>query len=125
MAKQKQRLKLKRNVPLAPYTTFGVGGRARYFISVSNTAELIEAVLLAKKKNWPYFLIAGGSNVVFGDKFFRGLVIRFVPKVKVVKDSPRHWRGLSLTVESNLPLAQLIKTAIKSGLAGLESLSGI
>jgi len=125
MAKLKQRLKLKRNVPLAPYTTFGVGGRARYFISVSNTAELIEAVLLAKKKNWPYFLIAGGSNVVFGDKFFRGLVIRFVPKVKVVKDSPRHWRGLSLTVESNLPLAQLIKTAIKSGLAGLESLSGI
>ncbi len=111
---------LRRNVSLAPHTTFGVGGRARYFISVSNPADLVEAVRLAKEKKWPYWLIAGGSNVVFGDGTFRGLIIHFKPK-----DRPCQWQGLTLTVEANLPLGRLIKMAIKFGLAGLETLSGI
>ena len=82
--------------------------------------KLVSAVRLAKKKSWPYFVIAGGSNIVFGDKTFRGLVIHFKPK-----DSPCQWQGLSLIVEANLPLDGLIKKAISSGLVGLETLSGI
>ncbi|MBI4136352.1 MAG: UDP-N-acetylmuramate dehydrogenase [Candidatus Vogelbacteria bacterium] len=113
-------LRLRRNVPLAPLATFGIGGRARYFVSVSNATELVEAVGLAKDKKWPYFLIAGGSNVVFGDGTFRGLAIHFVPKV-----SPCRWQGLTLTCPANLPLSQLIRTAISHNLAGLETLSGI
>ena len=113
-------MKLRRNISLASYTTFGIGGQARYFISATNSAELIEAVNLAKKNHWRYFVIAGGSNVVFGDKTFDGLVICFEPKV-----SPCQWQGLTLTVEANLPLAKLIKTAISNGLVGLETLSGI
>lgn len=115
-------LRLRRNVLLAPLTTFGIGGRARWFVSVSDSAELCEAVCLAKEKKWPYYLIAGGSNVVFGDRTFPGLVIRFQPNVK---ESPCQWQGLSLTCAANLLLASLIKTAIRNGLTGLESLSGI
>jgi UDP-N-acetylmuramate dehydrogenase len=113
-------MKLRQNVPLALYTTFGIGGRAHYFISATNFAELVSAVRLAKKNHWRYFVIAGGSNVVFDDKTFDGVVICFKPK-----DGPCHWQGPSLTVKANLPLAKLIKTAISHGLAGLETLSGI
>ena len=113
-------IRVRINIALASYTTFGVGGRARYFISVSNSAKLIEAVRLAAEKKWPYFLIAGGSNVVFGDKTFSGLVIHFKPKASLCRG-----QGDALTCLANLPLKHLIKTAIKSGLAGLETLSGI
>ena len=117
---------LRRNVELAPYTTFGVGGRARYFISVSDQVELIKAVRLAGKQGWPYFVIAGGSNVVFSDKTFDGLVIRFVPVVNsAVKVKPCLCQGLTLTCSANLPLERLVKIAIKNGLVGVETLSGI
>lgn len=113
-------LTIKRNVALAPYSTFGLGGRADYFIEARSLEELVAAVCLAQEKKWSYFVVAGGSNVVFGDKTFCGLALYFKPKA-----SPCHWQGNALTVEANLPLAQLIKTVIKSGLAGLETLSGI
>ncbi|MEK7209156.1 MAG: UDP-N-acetylmuramate dehydrogenase [Patescibacteria group bacterium] len=113
-------LRLKTDVELAPLTTFGIGGRAAFFIQAKNPDELIAAVELATEKHWPYFLLAGGSNVVFDDRTFRGLVIHFIPKV-----SPGQWQGLTLTMAANLPLAVLIKTAINHKLAGLEMLSGI
>ena len=113
-------LRLSRNVSLAPLTTFGVGGRERYFLSVSNSAELVEAVGLAKEKKWPYFLIAGGSNVVSSDNTFRGLAIHFVSKV-----SPCQRQELTLICRANLPLGRLIRTAISHNLAGLETLLGI
>lgn len=113
-------LPLKQNVPLAPYTAFGVGGRARYFVSVSDPVELVKAVCLAKEKNWPYYLVAGGSNIVFGDKPLRGLVIRYFNSRGLI-----YCQGLTLTCETGVPLERLIKTAIGNGLAGLETLSGI
>ena len=113
-------LPLKTNVELAPLTTFGIGGRAAFFIQVNDPAELAAAVALAKTRRLPYFLLAGGSNVVFNDKIFRGLVIHFVPKV-----SPCRWQGLTLMCPANLKLATLIKIATNHNLAGLEMLSGI
>ncbi|MFH1170757.1 MAG: UDP-N-acetylmuramate dehydrogenase [Candidatus Vogelbacteria bacterium] len=115
-------MRLKQNVLLAPYTTFGIGGRARYFISATNPAELVSAVRLAKKNHWRYFIIAGGSNVVFGDKTFDGLVIRFLPSPS---GRVERGQGSTLTCPANLSLECLIKTAISNGLAGLETLSGI
>ena len=128
-------VKLKRNVLLAPYTTFGVGGLADYFLEVRNPEELVTAVRLAKKKSWPYFVIAGGSNVVFGDKPFRGLVIRYqIKNQRFDLKNPSRSNLIScqgrtltcdLTCEAGVPLERLIKKAISSGLAGLEALSGI
>ncbi len=113
-------LPLRHNVALAPLTTFGVGGRARWFVSVSASKQLVETVRIARAKNLPYRVFAGGSNVVFSDKTFPGLVIQFKPKA-----TPCRWQGVALTCGANLPLASLIKTAISHGLAGLENLSGI
>ena len=107
---------------LKPYTTFGVAGRAERFVQVRSPEELVAKVKEARRAKLPYYLIAGGSNVVFSDENFPGLIIRyFNPRGKI---SHQVRRG-RLIVDAGVPLGQLIKAAIKNNLAGMETLSGI
>jgi UDP-N-acetylmuramate dehydrogenase len=108
-------------IPLAPLTTFGVGGGALAYRRVKSPAELVAAARTARAAGQKYAVLAGGSNVVFPDGLYRGLVIHYLtPGARPVIE------GLGeLVVEAGLPLAALIKFAIKNGLAGLEALSGI
>ena len=76
-------MKITENISLAPYTTFKIGGEARYFCSVTNEDELLEAIRFAKDKNLPVFTLGGGSNVLIDDKGFTGLVI--LMKIEGVK----------------------------------------
>lgn len=82
--------------------------------------ELAFAVRTTRELRIPFRLIAGGSNVVFSDETFIGLVIHFIPNTSSVFGK----KGI-LDVVANLELMVLIRGSIKSGLAGLESLSGI
>ena len=50
------------NVALAPLTTFGIGGPARYFIDAPTDEALLEAIPFAKDRNLPVFILGGGSN---------------------------------------------------------------
>jgi len=111
---------MQENVSLAPFSTFGIGGKSRYFISVASGHELVAALRAAKEKSLKYRLIAGGSNVVFGDGTFLGLTIHF----KANKKSCR-FEGQTTWAEANTLLAKLIVSSIKHNLAGLETLSGI
>jgi UDP-N-acetylmuramate dehydrogenase len=63
------------NVPLAQFTTLGIGGAARYFIEVTNSEMLASAVAWAHQYHLPLFILGGGSNVVIADEGFAGLVI--------------------------------------------------
>lgn len=110
----------KQNISLKPYTTFGVGGVAKRLIEVRTSEELLSVVEEAIRTKTPYQLIAGGSNVVFGDQPISGLVIRYFNSHSVIS-----CQGVALTVEANATLEDLIKTAIEGGLAGIETLSGI
>src|SRR5260370_22671107 len=77
-------LKLQEFVPLAPYTTFRIGGPARFFCEVEGEAELAEAVSFAKERNLPLFVLGGGSNLLVSDAGFDGGVLRVgVPVSKV------------------------------------------
>lgn len=67
---------IQENIPLAKFTTFGIGGPADYFIDVSTEEELLEAVKFASGKNIPITIIGGGSNVLISDSGIRGLVIK-------------------------------------------------
>ena len=69
-------LNIQNNILLAPYTTFKIGGPARYFVSVSSEEELKSAAEWAKKNNLPILILGGGSNVLISDKGFNGLVIK-------------------------------------------------
>ena len=68
--------RLELGVPLAPLTTFRIGGPADLLYRAHTPSELAEAVLAAKAAGVPYFLLGRGANILFGDKGFRGLVIR-------------------------------------------------
>lgn len=64
------------NVPLAPYTTLGLGGPARYFVKCSNADQVRAALAYGVRQRQPVFILGGGSNVVFPDAGYPGLVLR-------------------------------------------------
>jgi len=70
-------MKFKRNVSLKKYTTFRIGGPAKYFFVAKTKEELTSAIKLAKKIKLPFFILGGGSNILVSDKGFDGLVIKF------------------------------------------------
>ena len=66
------------NVPLAPYTTMGVGGSARCMARVTSTADMIKALQWAEDNSLSVFVLGGGSNVVFSDRGYSGMVLQRV-----------------------------------------------
>lgn len=64
------------HVPLAPLTTMRAGGNARFFARITSVEDLREAVLFARAKNIPIFVLGGGSNTLFGEAEYSGLVIK-------------------------------------------------
>src|SRR3989344_428137 len=69
-------MNIRENIPLAPLTTFRIGGPGRFFCVVTNEAELVEAVIFARERELPFFVLGGGSNILVGDEGFDGLVIK-------------------------------------------------
>ena len=69
-------MKIQKNIPLAPYTTFRIGGAARFFCEVENKEEILGALKFAKEKKLPIFILGGGSNILVSDKGFDGVVVK-------------------------------------------------
>ncbi len=67
---------LEENKPLAPFTTFGIGGPARWFIEASSEEEIAEAAAWARERGVALFVLGGGSNLLVSDAGFDGLVLR-------------------------------------------------
>src|SRR6202049_4718697 len=67
---------LQENVPLAPLTTFKVGGPARYFVEAQSIGEVQEAVALARSRQLELFVLGGGSNLLVADAGWPGLVLK-------------------------------------------------
>ena len=111
--------KLRRHVPLEPYTTFKIGGPADLLYEADTADALANAVLTARKAEVPYFVLGLGANVLISDKGVRGLVIRNVATHTVFHDDGRVW------VESGAVMAQLIPEAVRRGWSGLEHYVGI
>lgn len=109
---------VKKNVLLKNYTTFKIGGPAKYFFEAKNKEDIIKAIKVAKKFKLPFFVLGGGSNLLVSDKGFKGLVI---------KNEARNFKiqGKKIIAESGAIFDLVIKTAIKAGLSGLEKGSGI
>jgi UDP-N-acetylmuramate dehydrogenase len=111
-------LKIRENVLLRDYTTFKIGGPARYFFVAENKEDLKNAILWAKKKKLPFFILGGGSNVLFSDKGFNGLVIK-------MQNTQYKIRNTKIVAEAGVPLQKLVLETAKKGLSGLENLAGI
>jgi UDP-N-acetylmuramate dehydrogenase len=111
--------KLRRHVPLAPYTTFKIGGPADLLYEADTADALANAILTARRAGVPYFVLGLGANVLVSDKGVRGLVIRNVATHTVFHDDGRVW------VESGAVMSQLIPEAVRRGWSGLEHYVGI
>lgn len=119
LARRLESLHPKRDVPLAPYTTFRIGGPADLFCEPASADELALAVLSARELGVPHFVLGLGANILVGDRGYRGLVIR---------NAAHHerWGGDGkLWVESGAVMRDLISEAAHRGWSGLEHFVGI
>ncbi|MGA9750398.1 MAG: UDP-N-acetylmuramate dehydrogenase [Acidobacteriota bacterium] len=113
---------LRTGVPLAPFTTLGLGGPARHFLPCPSIESVAAGVRLAEERGWPLAVFGGGSNVVVADEGFPGLVLKMEigglafrrkgPLTLVTAGAGESWDGL-------------VAACIERGLRGLECLSGI
>jgi len=107
-----------KNVELAPQTTFKIGGKADFFASVSSKQGLNEALDFSRKNELDFFVFSGGSNILFSDKGFRGLVIK-------IENKKIELAGEEIYAEAGVVLSQLVKFSAENSLAGLEWAAGI
>ena len=110
------------NVPLAPRTTLGVGGAARFFIEAHSVEEVRAAVAFARERNLPLFVLGGGSNIVIADSGFDGLVL--APRIPGIAFE-EHGDTVRVTAGAGVVWDELVAFTIERGFAGLECLSGI
>lgn len=123
MLKNKQKLSellpgLQEKVLLKNYTTFKIGGPAKYFFIAKNKDDLIHAVKSARKLKIPVFVMGGGSNILFSDKGFNGLVIKIVfLGIKL--------EGGKIYVRSGTELANMANFCLENSLGGTEWAMGV
>ena len=115
---------IQKNIPLASLTTLKIGGLANFFAEVKNEKELLEALNFAEVKKIKTFIFGGGSNVLFSDQGFAGLVIKMQKfslgkqiGIKIKEEIVECWAGENL--------ANIVKITEKNGLAGMEWAVGI
>jgi UDP-N-acetylmuramate dehydrogenase len=113
-------------VPLAPYTTLGLGGPAARFVAAGTESALVDAVRAADQRGEPLLVLGGGSNVVVADAGFAGLVVRVTTRgVTVAPDPDGADDAIRLTVAAGESWDGLVARCVAEDLAGLECLSGI
>jgi UDP-N-acetylmuramate dehydrogenase len=110
---------IEENKSLAPFTTFGIGGPARWFAAAASEDEVVEAVDWARKRGVPLFVLGGGSNLLVSDAGFDGLVLHIA------------LRGVSVAEVGIYQVAagevwdDFVERTVRAGDAGLECLAGI
>jgi len=113
---------LTEHVPLAPLTTFKVGGPARYFVETKSPSEVNEAVAFARLRELPLFVLGGGSNVVISDAGWPGLVLRI--GIKGIDQRSEDGKQL-FEVGAGEEWDKFVAVAVSNHCAGVECLSGI
>jgi len=111
-------MKINKNIFLAKYTTFRIGGLAKYFLEAKNREEIIKAVKFAKSKKLPYFILGSGSNILVSDKGFNGVVIKITASRIIINNK-------IIKADAGVKLSSLLSFCLKNNLSGLEWLAGI
>ena len=108
------------NEAMASHTTFKIGGPADYFVKPETVEELAAVLKLCKEEEIPYFILGNGSNLLVGDKGFRGVVIQLYKNFDGM-----NIEGTTVTAKAGAMLVRVAKESGKAGLTGLEFASGI
>jgi UDP-N-acetylmuramate dehydrogenase len=110
------------HVPLAPLTSLGVGGPARFFVEARDEGAVLDALDWARRRGVAWSVLGGGSNLVVADAGVDGLVVR----IALRGVSTREGSGaVEVTAAAGEPWDDLVRVTVERGWAGLECLSGI
>ena len=117
-------MQLQENIPLAPLTTFRLGGPARFFVEAASAADVQQAVALAKSKSLPLFVLGGGSNLVVSDSGWPGLVLKVA--IAGTERRPAEEDGKAIfDAGAGESWDRFVSQAVMARCAGVECLSGI
>lgn len=115
-------MQVREHVPLAPLSSLGVGGAARYLVEAADEASALDALAWAGRRGLDVRVLGGGSNLLIADEEVDGLVL----KVALRGLSERAVEGgVELTVAAGEPWDEVVGLAVARGWAGIECLSGI
>jgi UDP-N-acetylmuramate dehydrogenase len=119
---------IEENRPLASYTTFGIGGPARWFAEAGSEDGIVEAAAWARERHVPLFVLGGGSNLLVSDKGFDGLVlhvglrgIEMAEGLRADDGTPRR----IFRVAAGEDWEHCVRRALEAECAGVECLAGI
>lgn len=111
------------NVPLAPLTTFQLGGNAKFFISIKTTEDLKGALVFCKEQKLTYAILGGGSNTIFRDNGFDGVILLIqIPGIRCLDANES---TVLYEVGAGVVWDHFVEFVVKQGLSGIECLSGI
>lgn len=108
------------NEPLAEHCTFKIGGPARVFVAPQEEEQLCKAILLCRDLSLPYYLLGNGSNILFADEGWSGVIL----DASALKSSIQR-EGCTLRAGAGTLLSSLCREALRAGLTGLEFAYGI
>jgi len=109
---------MQRNILLKNFTSFKIGGPAKYFLIGKNKKEILKVVIFANKIKLPLFILGSGSNLLVSDKGFNGFVLKLEnKKIKIKKNK--------IFAESGILLSTILTKTIKNNFSGFEWAAGI
>ena len=108
------------NHPLAPLTTWKIGGPAEYLAAAAGLEEVFRLMVLAQERGWPLFFLGRGSNLLIADAGLPGLTLHLARSLQILSR-----RGDTLRAGAGVSLPRLARTAAALGFSGFEFLAGI
>jgi len=118
--KVKFRGRVLENEPLANWTTYRIGGPARYLVQPAETEDVVKALEMAADRGLPWLALGLGSNLLVKDAGFPGVVIRIGKGIDKFE-----MKGATAIVGAGMPTPVLARRTAEAGFAGVERFRGI
>lgn len=109
---------IEKNKLLKNYSTFKIGGYSRFFTTITDKDTLLQTLEWADDFHQPIFILGNGSNVLFMDEGYKGLIIK-------INNNQYEVRDREIIAEAGIKLSQLVKICLEKGFQGLEWAAGI
>lgn len=111
-------MEIKEKIDLKKFTTFDIGGDAKYFVTIRSNEDLMNSLEFSGSKNIPHYILAGGSNILFSDKGFSGLIAHMAIDCMSVSMG-------YVAMGAGVRLSDLVTVAKNNNLTGVERFTGI
>lgn len=116
--KSSPKIRIRKNVPLSSYSNYKIGGRAKYFFEAKSISEIKEAILWAQKTRQKIFVLGGGTNLLFSDRGYSGLILKINIQYLKVKNN-------LISAGAGVSIEELLSFSLQHKLSGLEWAGGL